>query len=359
MKKEKRLLRVGVLGCGPISQAAHLEAALKARNAELYAVCDVAEDLVQKIAARFEPRKTFSNYEAMLADPKVEAIIVAIADQFHVDAAIRALKAGKHVLVEKPLGTTIRDCERLAAEAGNSGLITQVGTMKRFDPGIRDAQLFLAEEGGEILALKAWYCDSIYRYIETDNLQPVMATSAGIRRPKGNPKANLPIYYLLGHGSHLFDTALFLGGPIRALRATLTKKFDSLCWMITAEFEGNFIGHLDLTMPVRMGWHEGFQVYAAGGCILARTHNPWYFRSSEVECFSVKNGATRQILGADAHSYKLQLEGFADTVLHRVPQHGATADDGTHVVRALTAVSQACRTGERVVLADLSVEEIV
>jgi threonine dehydrogenase-like Zn-dependent dehydrogenase len=101
MKKEKRLLRVGVLGCGPISQAAHLEASLKARNAELYAVCDLAEDLVQKIAARFEPRKTFTDYDAMLADPKVEAVVVAIADQFHVDAAIRALKAGKHVLVEK------------------------------------------------------------------------------------------------------------------------------------------------------------------------------------------------------------------------------------------------------------------
>jgi hypothetical protein len=51
-----------------------------------------------------------------------------------------------------------------------------------------------------------------------------MATSAAARRPTGNPKANLSVYYLLGHGSHLFDTALFLGGPIRALRATLTKK---------------------------------------------------------------------------------------------------------------------------------------
>jgi predicted dehydrogenase len=208
-----------------------LEAALKARNAELYAVCDVAEDLLQKIADRFEPRKTLINYDAMLADPKLEAVIVAIADQFHVDAAIRALKAGKHVLVEKPLGTTITDCERLAAEMRGSGLVAQVGTMKRLDPGIRDAQRFLADEGGDILALKAWYCDSIYRYVETDNLQPVMATSASIRRPQGNPKANLPVYYLLGHGSHLFDTALFLGGPIRALRATLTKKFESLCWM--------------------------------------------------------------------------------------------------------------------------------
>ena len=359
MKKEKRLLRVGVLGCGPISQAAHLEASLKARNAELYAVCDLAEDLVQKIAARFEPRKTFTDYDAMLADPKVEAIVVAIADQFHVDAAIRALKAGKHVLVEKPLGTTIADCERLEAQVRDSKLIAQVGTMKRFDPGIRDAQRFLAEEGGEILALKAWYCDSIYRYIETDNLQPLMLTSAAVRRPKGNPKANLPVYYLLGHGSHLFDTALFLGGRIRALRATLTEKFDSLCWMITAEFESGFVGHLDLTMPVRMGWHEGFQVYAEGGTVLGRTDNPWYFRSSEVECFSVKDGAARKVHGADAHFYKVQLEGFADSVLHGAPQHGATAEDGTHVLRALTAVSKACRTGERVVLADIGGEEIL
>ena len=77
--------------------------------------------------------------------------------------------------------------------------------------------------------------------------------------------------------------------------------------MITAEFEAGFVGHLDLTMPVRMGWHEGFQVYAEGGTVIGRTDNPWYFRSSEVECFSVKDGAARKVHGADAHFYKVQL----------------------------------------------------
>jgi predicted dehydrogenase len=72
VKKEKRLLRVGVLGCGPISQAAHLEACLKARNAELYAICDLAEDLVQKIAARFDPRKAFTDVDAMLSDQRLK-----------------------------------------------------------------------------------------------------------------------------------------------------------------------------------------------------------------------------------------------------------------------------------------------
>lgn len=359
MTKEDRLLRVGVLGCGPISQAAHLEACRKARNAELYAVCDLAKDLVEKMTTRFEPRRTFTDYDAMLADPAVEAVVVAVADQFHVDAAARALDAGKHVLIEKPLGTTVTECERLATRARGSDRTVQVGTMKRFDPGILAARRFLDEEGGEILALKAWYCDSIYRYVETDNLQPVPVTGAVVRRPPGNPKANLPAYYLLGHGSHLFDTALFLGGRLEAVRASRTEKFGSLCWMVSAEFAGGFVGQLDLTIPVRMGWHEGFQVYAEGGGIVGRTHNPWYFRASEVECFSARDGTSRRVLGADAHFYKLQLEGFADVILHGHPQRGATADDGAHVLRALTAVAKSCHTGGgRVALADVDGEVI-
>ena len=70
MKKEPRLLRVGVLGCGPISQIAHFDACRKARNAELYAICDLAEDLLQKMAAIHEPRVTYSHLDQMLADPE-------------------------------------------------------------------------------------------------------------------------------------------------------------------------------------------------------------------------------------------------------------------------------------------------
>src|SRR5207302_3637127 len=104
MKKDARLLRVGVLGCGPIAQFAHFDACRKARNAELYAICDVAEDLLGKMAATHSPRVAYRKYDEMLADPQVEAVIVAVADQFHVPLCLKAIAAGKHVLVEKPLG---------------------------------------------------------------------------------------------------------------------------------------------------------------------------------------------------------------------------------------------------------------
>jgi predicted dehydrogenase len=354
LKKESRLLRVGVLGAGPISQAGHFEACRKARNAELYAICDVAEDLVTRMAAIHEPTVTYLNYDAMLADPQVEAVIVAIADQFHAAAASRAIAAGKHVLVEKPLGVTVEECEALRAQAQASGLLLQVGTMKRFDPGIAFAQRFIQEEMGQLLALKAWYCDSTYRYIMTDNLQPIPIASAHARRPAGGPKADRQRYYLLGHGSHLVDTARFLGGEIARVQARLVEKFSAYCWFVDVEFADGSVGHLDLTMAVRMDWHEGFQIYGEYGSVIGKTFNPWYLRSSEVECFSTRDEQYHRVLGADAHVYKLEIEGFADTILHGAPMRGANVEDGVAAIQTLVAISRSVETGEWVALTDVT-----
>ena len=75
--KHEHRLRVGVLGCGPIAQAAHFESAIKAKNAELYAICDVAPDLLERMAATYAPQKTFGDYDAMLADRGLDAVIIA------------------------------------------------------------------------------------------------------------------------------------------------------------------------------------------------------------------------------------------------------------------------------------------
>jgi predicted dehydrogenase len=353
-QKEARLLRIGVLGAGPVSQAAHFDACRKARNAELYAICDVAADLVARMAAIHEPRVTYLDYDHMLADPQVEAVIIAVADQFHVQLASKALAAGKHVLVEKPPGVDVEQCEALRAQVQSSGLHFQVGTMKRFDPGLAFAQRFIQEEMGPLLALKAWYCDSTYRYTVTDNLQPLIVASAQARRPAGNPKADKRRYYLLTHGSHLVDTARFLGGEIVRVQARLVQKFGAYCWFVAVEFVDGSVGHLDLTVAVRMDWHEGFQVYGEYGSVVGKTYNPWYLRASDVECFSVRNGQYHRPLGADAHCYKLQVEGFADTILHGVPSQAAGIEDGVAAMRALVAISRSSESGAWISLHDVA-----
>jgi predicted dehydrogenase len=349
-------LRIGVLGCGPISQAAHFEACRRAHNAELYAICDLAEDLLERMTVVHQPQVAYREFDAMLADPNVDAVIVAIADQFHVSAASKALAAGKHVLVEKPLGVTVEECEALRQQVADSGRILQVGNMKRFDPGIAFAHQFIREEIGQLLALKAWYCDSTYRYTMVGNLQPLMVSSAQAHRPEGDPKANKRRYNLLGHGSHLVDTARFLGGEIMAVRATLVEKFGAYCWFAEVAFADGSVGHLDLTIAVRMDWHEGFQVYGEYGSVLGKTPNPWYHLASEVECFSTRDNQYHRPIGADAHVYKLQVERFADVILNGAPMVGASVDDGLAAIRALVAIARSAESGGWVTLAGISGE---
>jgi predicted dehydrogenase len=101
-----------------------------------------------------------------------------------------------------------------------------------------------------------------------------------------------------------------------------------------------------------MDWHEGFQIYGEGGSIVARTYNPWYYKSSDVDIFHETDGTTRRVLGADGHFYRRQVEGFADTILKGTPQYGADLEDGIASVRAMVAIAQSVRTGAPVRLAD-------
>jgi len=352
--KDERCLRIGVLGCGPIAQFAHLEACRKARNADLYAICDVADDLRERMAAVHEPRVAYRDYAAMLADPQVEAVIIGIADQFHVAATLQALEAGKHVLVEKPLGTTVESCRALRDRAAATNLVVQVGNNRRFDPGIAFARKFIIEEMGQRIAFKAWYHDSIYRYTMTDNLQPIPASSPKSLRPEGDPKADRRRYYILTHSSHLVDTARFLGGPIAGLRARLAERFGAYCWFIAVDFADGSLGHLDLQIPVRGDFQEGFQIQGEHGSASGRVYLPWFHKSSDVECFKARDRQFHRALGEDAHTYKLQIEAFAAAILDGLPQAGATLDDGLAAMQAMVAIARSSETGNYVWLDDVT-----
>ena len=112
------------------------------------------------------------------------------------------------------------------------------------------------------------------------------------------------------------------------------------------DFADGSLGHLDLTIAVRGDFEEGFQIYGEHGSVKGKVYLPWFHKSSDVECFSAKDGQFRRPLGEDAHTYKLQIEGFADTILHGAPQHGATVDDGLAAMRAMVAIARSVETGK-------------
>ena len=350
VKKEEHCLRAGILGCGIICQAAHLIGCSKARNIHLQAICDVAEELRTKMAAIYEPDSVYSDFADMLKDPDIDAVIIGIGDQFHVPCAKQAIQAGKHVFLEKPMGVSIKECQELKEMAQEKGLMLQIGHMKRYDEGLQYAKTFKEQKLGEITTYKGWYCDSVGRYTLTDNVMPILYSCDGMKKPAGNPKEVLDHYYLLGHGSHLFDTALYFMGDIDRVAARYVCKGKVHSWLIDCDFASGAIGTLDLTVAIAQQWHEGCEIYGTDGTIYAKIFNPWEFRSSIVECYDKATDLSITPAAYDGQFYRRELEGFADSILKGTPCTGAAADDGIMVMRALIATYQSVQRGGRWVM---------
>jgi predicted dehydrogenase len=157
---------------------------------------------------------------------------------------------------------------------------------------------------------------------------------------------------MLAQGSHLLDTARFLAGDIVEVAARFSERGGMRCWFVDVTFASGAIGHLDLTVAVRMDWHEGFQIYGRNGSVLGKTFNPWLYKASEVDIFRESDGAYHRVLGADAHFYRRQLEAFADSVISGGGHGAADIDDGVASVRAMVAIGQSIDTGKPVRLAD-------
>ena len=68
---------------------------------------------------------------------------------------------------------------------------------------------------------------------------------------------------------------LVLGGEMESVTAWNTQKFGAYNWFVTVQYASGAIGHLDLTVAVRMDWHEGFQIYGEHGSVIGKTYNPW------------------------------------------------------------------------------------
>jgi len=164
-------------------------------------------------------------------------------------------------------------------------------------------------------------------------------------------KANRERYLLLTHGAHLVDTARFLAGPIASVEARHRALDEMHGWSVDVEFESGALGHLELISPRHGDFEEGFRLHGERGSASGTAALPW-FQRARVETF--KDGEYRRVLGEDGFTFKRQIEGFADTILDRAPQLGATLHDGIAAVRAMVAISHSTVFGGRVAPADVS-----
>lgn len=148
-------LKIAVVGAGSISEA-HLNAYKQNNEVEIYAICDLNEERAKQKAQKYGASKVFTDYNEMLALPEIDAISVCTWNNSHAAISIAALNAGKNVLCEKPLCTTVEEAFEVEAAVRRSGKILQVGFVRRYASNTEVLKQFIDNgDLGEIYYAKA------------------------------------------------------------------------------------------------------------------------------------------------------------------------------------------------------------
>ncbi|MBO9608422.1 MAG: Gfo/Idh/MocA family oxidoreductase [Paenibacillaceae bacterium] len=164
-------LKIGVIGAGSIAKQ-HMEAYKRNPLVELYAVCDANEQRAREKAASYGAKHAVADYRELLALTELDAVSICTWNRTHAPIAIAALDAGKHVLVEKPLCTTVAEALAIEEAVRRSCRLLQVGFVRRYADTTSIVKSFLdAGELGPIYYAKAsnlrrlgnpggWFSDS-------------------------------------------------------------------------------------------------------------------------------------------------------------------------------------------------------
>ena len=123
-------IKVGIIGCGKIAQVRHIPEYAANPYAEVYGFYDINVARAEELAKKYGG-KAYASYEELLADPEIEAVSVCAANHAHAEISIAALKAGKHVLCEKPMAVTLAECEAMVAAAEEAGKYLMIGQNQR------------------------------------------------------------------------------------------------------------------------------------------------------------------------------------------------------------------------------------
>jgi predicted dehydrogenase len=148
-------LGVAVVGAGSIATA-HLDAYTAQADAEIVAVVDRHPERATALAQRYAAGTVYTSLAEVLEDERVQALSICTANASHAELAVAALTAGRHVLIEKPLATSVADAVAVQGAARRSGAVVQVGFVRRFSGNVTTLKRFVdAGDLGEIYYARA------------------------------------------------------------------------------------------------------------------------------------------------------------------------------------------------------------
>lgn len=344
---------LGFVGLGWPGQM-HAKAAQVLPGVTIAAGCDLGLERREKFAADFLPARSYEQYDEMLADPDVHAVVISLPNFLHHSATIAALRAGKHVLCEKPPTMNVPEIEAIRKEAIERGLTYAFSRQSRFN--------------SKMLAVK--------RLVEEGTLGNVYFARAERVRSRGIPvgtggwfleKAKAGGGAMIDIGVHALDAAWYLAGcpqPV-SVTAQVSQNFrhtlpdgtkfdveDGGYAMI--RFAGGFVLHLEVSWAANVtevvpvsSWagHELEDTTLYGDQATLRLNPPTLYTMDGAE-----RRVTPVITGAETNGFEAQMTNFLESVRTGAPPV-SNVDQAVRVMEMLMAIYESSTSGREVIIA--------
>lgn len=253
------MLNHAIIGCGRVAEN-HADAFSILRDVHIRYAVDLVEDKARAIAEKYSIPATATDLYSILNDPSLHSISLAVPHHLHGPLAIDAAKAGKHVLIEKPLVLDRKQGEILMDIAADTGVVVLPVSQHRFDKIVCEVKA-LVESGemGEIRYVRGHIeCNRPSDYYRDSDWR-------GSKEKEGGS-------VLINQAYHLIDLMLYLAGPVSGVSAvsnTFQKEImeteDTLCAILS--FENGALGTLGVCGSAGSSWASYIELICENGLV--------------------------------------------------------------------------------------------
>jgi xylose dehydrogenase (NAD/NADP) len=328
-----RKLNWGILGCAGIAEKAFIPAVAGSRNGVLGGIASRDAARAGDWARRFGFARAYPAYQALVDDPAIDAVYNPLPNDLHAEWTIRALRAGKHVLCEKPMALNAPEVRAMIRAADERGVLLMEGFMYKFHPQI--AQTLELVRGGAIGELRSLHSSFTFRFARD---------GANYR---WSPARGGGAFYDVGCYTVSIARLVFGAEPSSAFAAARIDPATGVDMAAVAvlEFPGGRFAQCDASFES----HFQSRLIVVGTDATLRLDRAFSAKDFDVAVEIVRGDAVEREPVAKANMFLLMVEHFGEAALGAAPLR-FPASDALENMRVLDACFESIRTGARVVI---------
>lgn len=318
-------LNIGVIGAGRIGKVHAENLVTRINDVQLAAIADVIPEAAQEAARRLRIPKASSNYQDILNDPNIHAVVICSATDTHSQIITEAALAGKHIFCEKPIDFDLERIDNALATVEQAGVKLQIGFNRRFDPNFaRVKQAIVSGEIGELHML---------HIISRDPAPP----------PISYVKVSGGLY--LDMAIHDFDMARFLTGsdPVEIysvagvkIDPAIGEAGDVDTSLTVLKFANGVAVTIDNSRKAVYGYDQRVEAFGSGGAISTDNQYPNMATISTAQHIR-RDLPLNFFMQRYVESYLNEMQAFVDAVLNDTDVPVTGADGRAPVVMGLAA----------------------